>query len=234
MTDTVRSGEGRPPADIPPATNLIRALGGIGVFCSLLIVLVWQFTLPVIEQNQREALEKAVFRVLPGAVQQKTWMIHEGKIRAVTDKPDPAGVPVRAGFDEEGRLVGLALTTAGQGFADVIRIIYGYEPEGQKIIGMQVLESKETPGLGDKIEKDPRFIANFRQLDVQVNPGDGALAHRIQLGKSGKKQNPWEIDSITGATISSRAIAKMLDASVARSVPLLAKEKAVFQLKREL
>ena len=30
------------------------------------------------------------------------------------------------------------------------------------VIGMKVLESKETPGLGDKIEKDSAFVAEFR------------------------------------------------------------------------
>ena len=46
------------------------------------------------------------------------------------------------------------------GYQDVIRILlYGYSPEHQAIVGMRVLESRETPGLGDKIEKDPAFLA---------------------------------------------------------------------------
>jgi electron transport complex protein RnfG len=41
-------------------------------------------------------------------------------------------------------------------------LLFGYDPEQQKIVGFYVLESKETPGIGDKIEKDP-FLSNMKQ-----------------------------------------------------------------------
>ena len=33
-------------------------------------------------------------------------------------------------------------------------VLYGYRPADRKVIGMWILDSRETPGLGDKIYKD--------------------------------------------------------------------------------
>ena len=112
------------------------------------------------------------------------------------------------------------------GYADIIRILYGYDPAEQAVIGFYVLESKETPGLGDKIEKDQDFLANFEKLDVSLSDNESGLKNLILTVKSGEKQQPWEIDGITGATISSRAIGKMLGESTQHWIPLIYREKA--------
>ena len=67
---------------------------------------------------------------------------------------------------------------------------------------MEVLESKETPGLGDKIYKDAEFVANFRQLSIEPE---------IVTVKKGKKSAANEVDAITGATISSKAIVRIIN-----------------------
>ena len=59
---------------------------------------------------------------------------------------------VFAGYDDNDQLVGLAIEAQAMGYQDVIRLIYGYSFEAQAIIGIRVLESRETPGLGDRIE----------------------------------------------------------------------------------
>ena len=59
---------------------------------------------------------------------------------------------VHAGYDAEERLVGLAIDAQGMGYQDNIRVLYSYSFEQDAIIGFKVLESKETPGLGDKVE----------------------------------------------------------------------------------
>ena len=51
--------------------------------------------------------------------------------------------------------MGVAVEASGKATPDIIRILYGYDPENRQVVGFYVLESKETPGLGDKIEKDP-------------------------------------------------------------------------------
>lgn len=194
-----------------------RTLVGIGMLCALLIVSVFIATAPAIEQNRADALQRAIFDVLPGTKHTQTYVYdgaNGGSIAALE-----AGVAgnldrlIYAGFDAQNHLVGVALQAKGQGYQDVITILYGYAPQHQAIIGMRVLESRETPGLGDKIEKDPTFISNFKQLDVSLVSDNLTLKHTIEAVKSGNKVSPWQVDGITGATISSVAIAQMLDAS---------------------
>jgi Na+-translocating ferredoxin:NAD+ oxidoreductase subunit G len=153
------------------------------------------------------------------------------------DSGDPelekqAGTPtdrvVHAGYDDNGSLVGVAIQAQGMGYQDVIRVLYGYDPARDAIIGMQVLASKETPGLGDKIEKDPAFLANFDALDVSLAPDGQSLQHPIEAVKGGEKSQPWQIDGITGATISSKAIAGTLRESSAQWVPLIHRQRAIF------
>ncbi|NIN78696.1 MAG: FMN-binding protein, partial [Planctomycetales bacterium] len=54
-----------------------------------------------------------------------------------------------------------------------------------KIIGMKVLESKETPGLGDKIGKDPKFLANFDKLEARLAEDGTNLEHAFEVVKPG-------------------------------------------------
>jgi electron transport complex protein RnfG len=176
---------------------------------------------PAIERNRAQALERAVFKVLPGAVSKRSWSFDEsGKVRPAT-RDDSATETVHAGFDAAGQLVGVAVPGQGMGYQDIISVLFGYAPGTGTIIGLQVLASKETPGLGDKIEKDPAFLANFTALDVGL-AGDGrSLANPVVAVKKGQKNAPWQVDGITGATISSQAIARILNTSGGRWLPAI-------------
>ena len=91
------------------------------------------------------------------------------------------------------------------------------------------MESKETPGLGDKIETDPDFLRNFERLDASLAEDQSKLANAIVPVKKGEKTNPWEVDGITGATISSVAIANILDGSAQYWVPRINAKLADFE-----
>lgn len=212
----------------PSAFKMYRSLVGVGVFCGLLIVSVFEVTKPVIAKKRAEALQRAVFTVIPGAGSSQTFRYTENGGFELTSEPNPGGDLVYAGYDEQNGLVGLALEARGMGYQDVITVLYGYSLERDAIVGMQVLESKETPGLGDKIEKDENFLANFEALDVSLNAEGSALAHPIEAVKQGEKEHPWQIDGITGATISSVAISDMLRKSATRWVPILERHDADF------
>ena len=79
----------------------------------------------------------------------------------------------------------------------------------------------ETPGLGDKIIKDASFQANFDALDARVDMDNLSLVNPIVTVKQVTKQHPWEIDAISGATISSNAVGKALDQSAQALLPKL-------------
>jgi electron transport complex protein RnfG len=101
------------------------------------------------------------------------------------------------------------------------------------VVGFYVLESKETPGLGDKIEKDENFLANFKALDVSLNEEKTGLKNDVVPVKNGTKKNPWEVDSITGATISSRAIADIINTSMHQWGPQIQKYRESLMNKSE-
>lgn len=211
-----------------PAWPLYRALVGVGVVCALLIVSAYVLTGPVIARNEAEALQQAVFQVLPGAVAKTTFALGaDGRFR-LARAGDTAQQLVHAGYAADGALVGVAIEAQGMGYQDVIRLLYGYAPGQQAIVGMRVLASKETPGLGDKIEKDPAFVANFTALDVSLDAAGQSLAQPIEAVKQGTKTAPFQIDGITGATISSQAVAAILRRSSAQWVPLVHRLQAQF------
>lgn len=205
---------------MPSPVRLIATLGVIAMLSGFIIVLVYQVTLEPIAQNHREALEQAVFNVLPGATTRANFRL-EGD--TITPLPDEAVAKANcfAGYDEEGNLVGVALEGAGRGYAGEIRVLYGYSPEKETLIGFSVLQSSETPGLGDKIETDPQFLANFEGLDVSLNDAGTELVHAPVTVKSGTKSNPWEIDGITGATVSSEAVGRAIRHSAMEKVPTI-------------
>jgi electron transport complex protein RnfG len=202
------------------STRMLKAMLGIGILSALLTVSAFELTLPRVQRLKAEALEGAIFRVLPGAVRTQAFAINSaGALTAIAKGEKPESV-YYAGYDTNEKLVGYAVTASGQGYADIIRVLYGYDPNAQALIGFQVLESKETPGLGDKIEKEQRFLDNFKALDVSLTP-EGQLKNTVVTVKQGNKQNAWEIDGITGATISSRAIGDIIGSSTTEVVPFL-------------
>ncbi len=106
------------------------------------------------------------------------------------------------------------------GYQDVIVVLYGYAPEQGAVTGFRVLESRETPGLGDKIDVDPGFLANFERLDGRADRGPlRGRCTRSSRSSTARRPQPWQIDAITGATVSSIAVAKILRESTGFWVP---------------
>jgi electron transport complex protein RnfG len=205
-----------------PSTRLVATLGLISVISGVLVAMTSQLTLPRIERNKREALEKAIFQVLPGATSRGNFRVDETGLHRLDDA-DIAGSNVFAGYNGAGDLVGYALEASARGYQDVVRILYGYVPQTQCIIGFVVLQSTETPGLGDRVTSDPGFLANFTCLEAVVEPAATVMRNEIVTVKNGKKTQPWQIDGISGATVTSTAIGRGLRESSNRLLPLLAK-----------
>lgn len=210
--------------------KMLKAMVGIGVLCALLIVMTYEGTRGRIERLKAEALEKAIFMVLPGTTATSIYELSSEGFFTLSDGKDRSKTLVYVGFDEQGKLIGTAIEASGQGYADIIRILYGYDPFTQTIIGFYVLESKETPGLGDKIEKDPNFLSNFIALDVSLSEDFSRIVNPVIPVKSGAKTKPWEIEGITGATISSRTIGNIIGESTVRLIPLIYQQQDNFKL----
>ena len=204
-----------------PSLAMLRTLAGIAMLSGLLVVLVYQFTRPIIEENKRIAIEQAVSRVVPGVVSKKDYLLGPEGLFPAEAGEAKAGEKIYAGYDAAGKLKGIALEAAATGYQDVIRILYGYNQDCQCVTGIKVLKMAETPGLGDKIAFDPEFLRNFEALDARLNAEKTGLENAIVTVKHGSKREQWEIDSISGATISSKAIGRMINDSGQRMFPLI-------------
>ena len=193
--------------------RLIATLGIAGLLSGLILVVAYLATQPIILRNQAKALEAAIYRVVPGSTTRKEFVVRDGKLIAEETKPganQPDNV-VYGAYDSSGKLLGYAIPGEGAGFQDTISLIYGYDPHDKKIIGLEILESRETPGLGDKIEKSEAFISQFDGVEA---PLKGVKA-REGTG------DPHEVDMITGATISSRTVIRIINDALERMGPML-------------
>ncbi len=217
----------KPPARKPPATEtassvkMIRLMGSVSLICGLLIVTTYRGTLAPIQRNQEIIMKETVAELLPGVERQVVYGVQPAGGITVLKNLDYAGPRLFAGYDASGALLGVVLEASDRGYADVIRTMYAYSPSKQAITGFKVVELKETPGLGDKITSDPAFLANFRHLDVRLNADGTSTAHPVTTVKQGTKKNPWEVDAISGATISSRAVGRALDKSTRDLLPIV-------------
>jgi electron transport complex protein RnfG len=206
---------------------MYRSIVGIGAFCALLIVTVFQVTKDRIAANKARFLAAAVAQVLPAA--RSTVEVQRNAEGNLVAAAEPAVMPVFLGYGDGGDLVGAVITAQGMGYQDNITVLFSYSFELQAIVGFKVLESKETPGLGDKVEIEPHFLANFEALDARLNADGTGLANPIVTVKEGEKTEPWQVDGITGATITSDAIGSILNQGAGDWVPVLEREARSFE-----
>ncbi len=194
-----------------PSWRLITTLALAGALAGLLIVGVYNWAQPQILANRAAVLHEAIQEVLGGPDHVQTlYVVDDG----LSETP-PAGVDtldaerVFLGFDSDDDPIGYAVTGEKAGFQDIISLIFGYDAVDKEVLGMRVLESKETPGLGDRIYKDSSFVAGFNDVDAPlVGVKDGADA-------------PDEVDLITGATISSSTVVALINERLQQVGPLL-------------
>lgn len=206
---------------LPSSTQLISTLATISMISGLLVVLVYEFTEPIIAENQRQLTERAIFKVLPKAKSHLTFVIDQGKLSKADNKT--SGELVYAGYDQHNQLMGIAINASAQGYQAIVKILYGYHPDSDCIIGFDVLKSTETPGFGSKITTDESFLANFNCLDAQLNTTQSGLTNAITTVRHGTKKHNWQIDAISGATITSNALGYMLNKSAQTVLPVVAR-----------
>ena len=185
----------------PSALRLVLTLAVAGLISGIAIIGIYESTLPTITANKARELREAVFKVLPGVTRMQALVSRDGDLVVVAEpgKDEPV---VYGGYDDTGNFVGYAMPGAGPGFQDTIALLYGYKPGEGLVVGMEILESRETPGLGDKIFKDAEFVAEFDALSVRPE---------IVTVKKGTGVAPNEVDAITGATISSKAVVRIIN-----------------------
>ena len=194
--------------------RLVATLAVAGVLAGLLIVLVNQHTKPLIDKYLAEQLQKAVYEVLPGIERYSTFYLVNDALAATLPEGAKESEYKRlyVGYDAAGQVSGVAVSRGESGFQDIVQIIFGFEPASGKLTGMKVLESKETPGLGDKIFKDQAFVDQFF-----AGPETPLVGVKAGAGKG----LPNEIDTITGATISSKVVIDIINHGLEEWKPVI-------------
>jgi Na+-translocating ferredoxin:NAD+ oxidoreductase subunit G len=193
MTPARSAEEGSPFA-------VYAVLVGIAVVAGLAIAVVYEVTAERVAQQQDRLLREAVQEVLPGAVH---W---EARLETGAGSPQ-----LFAAYNDKQRLVGFAVPANGMGYQDHIRLLYGIDPSRGRILGLRVLDSRETPGLGARIADDAEFLAQFRDRPINFDP----TGTPRPLSLSGHTESADGIDAITGATVSSQAVVRIINDSLA-------------------
>lgn len=173
------------------AIRMILVLVIVGLVSGGLLVCVYNYANPLIERNEEKELKEALYKVLPGAA----------SFREIVKD----GIVLYEGIGKKGDIIGYAFKAKGYGYQGVIEIIAGIDAELKELRGMEVVESSETPGLGAEITKEP-FKKQFRGLSVLP---------AVTFTKDKVTKNN-EIQAITGATISTKAVAEILNKEIAR------------------
>jgi electron transport complex protein RnfG len=206
-----------------PTLAMIRTLGLVSAICGLIIVGSYELTLPAVKENKRIALERAVFKVVPAAKSVAPYYaMPGGDVVAAPEGDTPLGaIKFYAAYDAAGKLAGVAAEASSKGYADEVRVMIGYQAECQCVTGIGVVAMRETPGIGDRILTDKDFLANFKSLDVKLNADLSALANEVKTVKHGTKTQPWQIDAIAGATVTSRAVGRGINEAAQALLPRL-------------
>jgi electron transport complex protein RnfG len=194
--------------------RLVATLAVAGTLAGLLIVLVNQHTKPIIDKYKAEQLQKAVYEVLPGSERYNTYYLVNDALSLTLPEGAKESEYKRmyVGYDARQQMKGVAVSRGESGFQDIVQLIFGFDPASGKLTGMKVLDSKETPGLGDKIFKDMAFVDQFF-----ASPETPLVGVKSGAGKG----LPNEIDTITGATISSKVVINIINHALEEWTPVL-------------
>ena len=205
--------------EIPPKKEvstfrLVATLAIAGALAGLLIVTLNQHTKPIIDKYKAEQLKIAVYEVLPGIERYTTYYLVDGALSLTLPEGAKEAEYKRAyiGYDTSDEIRGVAISRGEAGFQDIVQVIFGFDPANGKLTGMKILDSKETPGLGDKIFKDQVFVDQFF-----AGPETPLVGVKIGAGKG----NPNEIDTITGATISSKVVIDIINHGLEEWIPII-------------
>jgi electron transport complex protein RnfG len=195
-------------------------LGLFGVLGSTLVALTFEGTAERIAENERQVLLQQIAALLPPASIDNDILAGSHQVQA----PHSLGAPSTTIYTgrRDGRPVAVVLSPviAPDGYNGPIRLIVGVHADG-RLAGVRVLQHKETPGLGDKVDaRKSDWISGFSGRSIADPP-----AQRWKVKKDG-----GEFDQFTGATITTRAVV----AAVKRALEwVVANRTRLFELQEE-
>ena len=168
----------------------------LAVVFGVALAFVENVTRPKIKRNVQDLIARRLVDMFGEGTTTAEPEIIEGTI-AGRGKKIPCYPAIR-----EGRRVGWGILSTGQGY-DTLTLLVGVDAEVKTLKGYRVIKSMETAGLGDKIQKEKTdFYKQFEGKDAAVP---------IEPIGPGKQAGPQQINTISGATISSKGVANIIN-----------------------
>ena len=189
------------------STRMIAVLTSVGLLSGGFLAGVGLLTKERILLNKQQEIEEKISEVVPGTYSSEK--VYEEKDLAVY-----------SGKDKDGKLIGFAIYTSGMGFQDKITFMMGTNLFLTRIFSLAIIEQTETPGLGAKIDDNKSFLQFWENKDSS-NP----LTLHKPAASSPEELGPSEINTITGATISSEAVLNTANRSIERVRQLIKEGK---------
>jgi len=177
-------------------TRMILVLTSVGILSGGFLASVGSLTKKPIALNTLKGVQDAILQVVPDTDESKK--LHEEK-----------DFTVYGAMDDTGQLIGYAVYTSGTGFQDVITMMYGTDVAISKINRMVIIDQAETPGLGAKITEKETFLQFWENRDASQ-----PLTLRKPAVDSPAELSASEVNTITGATISSEKVLETINLSL--------------------
>lgn len=177
---------------------MVTVLTAVGLLSGGFLTSVGLLTEERIALNKAKEIEEAIIQVVPGSTASEKLF-------------EEKGLSVYGVKDAEGNLLGYAIYASGMGFQDTITFMLGTNASLTKINGLYILEQKETPGLGAKITDRKFFLQYWENRDSRI-----PLSLHKPAASAPEDLGPSEINTITGATISSEAVLNIANSSLER------------------
>ncbi len=172
----------------------------VAAFCTSLVAFTWQQTEERIEANKKAWLERSLQPALAGLFFDSPVTESMIIIPAPHDLPGSDDAIIYRVFAGETPVAALFVVSARDGYAGPIRFLVGISMDGT-VTGVRVLEHRETPGMGDRIEMTKSdWVLQF----------DGRSLQDPELGQWAIKDDGGEFDQLTGASVTPRAIIKAI------------------------
>ena len=110
---------------------------------------------------------------------------------------------------------GFVIETVTYGYADEITMLVAVDLDG-KVVGLVVDEAHETFGLGSNALTDHVFLAQFLNKSGSFAVAtQGADAFSGATGEAETEGENLDVDAITGATVTSKAVVRCVNSAVA-------------------
>ncbi|MFW6291346.1 MAG: FMN-binding protein [Spirochaetota bacterium] len=187
--------------------RMIVVLTAVMILSGLVLAATYSGLSTRIEANRAAALSRSLASIFAGVAGEGAELAFE--------ELDVDGPTVYRASTTDGSLLGYAVRVETQGYGGTITLLAGLSEDLETIIGIEIAEQVETPGLGGNITES-EFKRQFAGLDAEEPV---TYVKNIEPNKDAN-----EIQAISGATITSRAITSGINRTLGEAIDAIERQ----------